>query len=83
MQLGLYTNISENRLNIFPEMLKKCLTVPEMFLNIPKNPLVFLFFKQGLKRMSEIVYTSILEIEQLSKQHGGQGGNRWTGLFLA
>ena len=50
--LGLNTNILQNRLNIFPKILKKSLNVPKNFLNISKNPLnnskylVFLFLKR-------------------------------------
>ena len=34
------------------------------------NPLGQNFPQRGLKSMSEFVYTSIMEIKQLSKQHG-------------
>ena len=49
------------------------------------NPLGQNVPQRELKSMPEILFTSIIEIKQLSKQNGYiiQVGNRWTGLFLA
>ena len=82
-----------NRPNIFPEILKKRLNIPQIFLNISKNPRNFSYFcfkkkpilnllgqnfpKRELKSMFRLIYVSS-DMEYIIRVE-----NRWTGLFLA
>ena len=52
------------------EKSSKCIEISRIFVLKIMNPIGQNFPQRDVKSMSEIVYTGIMEIKQLSKQHG-------------